>query len=261
MIFVVFAAVLGLLIGSFLNVCIARMPWEYSVVTPRSHCPQCGQFLSWFENIPVLSYVFLGGRCRHCRRPISLRYPFVELLTAGCFAWAVYGAGWTWEGFRVCLFSALLIGLIFTDLDWLILPDEFTLGGAAAGLALAAIEPLPVSLMGYFLPSASPRLASFVEALVASVLASGLLWAVGTLYMRFRGREGLGLGDVKMIALLGAFLGIQRTLSVLVLGSLAGSIFGLIWIKLRGLKASTYEIPFGSFLGAAALLVALIGPA
>jgi leader peptidase (prepilin peptidase) / N-methyltransferase len=259
MIEVALAVVFGLLIGSFLNVCIARLPWDYSVVIPRSHCPHCGTFLAWFENVPVLSWLVLRARCRTCGAPISWRYPFVELLTAFCFGWAVHQSGATWAGLRLCVFAALLIGLVFTDLDWRILPDEFTIAGLGAGLVLAAIEPLPPGLLSFFYPNASPRLLSLIEAAVGAFLVSGILWSVGALYARVRGREGLGLGDVKMLAMIGAFLGLESTLLVLVVGSALGSVIGLIWIKLRKLDPATYEMPFGSFLGAAALLVALFG--
>lgn len=259
MIDVALAAVFGLLIGSFLNVCIARLPWDYSVAVPRSHCPCCGTFLAWYENIPVLSWVVLRARCRTCRARISWRYPLVELLTGACFGWAVHEAGWTWAGFRLCVLCALLIGLIFTDLDWRILPDEFTLGGLGSGLALSAIEPLPAGLLGLLYPAASARLLSLVEAALGALFVSGVLLMVGALYARLRHREGLGLGDVKMVAMIAAFLGFEPTLLVLVFGSVLGSVFGVVWIKARRLDAATYEMPFGSFLGVAALLVALFG--
>jgi leader peptidase (prepilin peptidase) / N-methyltransferase len=256
---VALAAVYGLLIGSFLNVCVARLPMDYSVVTPRSHCPDCGRLLAWYENIPVLSFLALRARCRTCHAHISWRYPLVELLTAGCFAWAVHEAGWSWAGLRLCVLSALLIGLGFTDLDWHILPDEFTLGGLGAGLALAAIEPLPPGLLNLLYPTEPARLVSLIDAAFSAFFVSGILWLVGVVYARVRGREGLGLGDVKMMAMMGAFLGLEPTLLVLVAGSLVGSVLGLIWIKLRGLDAATYEMPFGSFLAAAGLVVGLFG--
>jgi leader peptidase (prepilin peptidase) / N-methyltransferase len=147
----------------------------------------------------------------------------------------------------------------FTDLDWHILPDEFTLGGLGAGLALAAIEPLPPGLLNLLYPTEPARLVSLIDAAFSAFFVSGILWLVGVAYARVRGREGLGLGDVKMMAMMGAFLGLEPTLLVLVAGSLAGSVLGLIWIKLRGLDASTYEMPFGSFLAAAGLVVGLFG--
>ena len=253
------AAALGLLIGSFLNVCILRLPHDYSVVTPRSHCYSCGSFLAWYENIPVLSWIALGGRCRHCRAAISPRYPLIELFTALCFFWAVRQAGWTWSGFRLCAFAALMIGLIATDLDCHILPDEFTLGGLPLGLTLAAIEPLHTPLLSLIQPEMNPRLASFLESAAAALLASGGLWLLGFLYRQVRGREGLGLGDVKMIAMIAAFLGFVPSLEVVMLGSVAGSIIGLVWIKLRHGDLASEPLPFGAFLGAAALLISLLG--
>lgn len=253
-----FAAVLGLLIGSFLNVCVLRLPWDYSVATPRSHCYSCGTFLAWFENIPVLSWIALGGRCRHCRASISVRYPLVELVTAAAFFWIVRQAGWTWTSARLCSFFAILAVLVLTDFDWHILPDEFTLGGLLLGLTFAAIEPLPVPLLAVFIPEATPRLSSFLEAsLTAALLAAGL-WALAAAYQRLRGREGLGFGDVKMMAMVGSFLGFVPALQVLMIGSVSGSLLGVLWLKLRKKDLSTEPLPFGSFLGAAAIVVALL---
>jgi len=251
------AACFGLLIGSFLNVCILRLPWDYSVMTPRSHCYGCGAILSWFENIPVLSWLALRGRCRRCRLRISWRYPAIELLTAVCFAFAVRNAGWSWSGFRLCAFCALMIGLIFTDVDWHILPDEFTLGGLVLGLALAAITPVPIGIISFIFPLAQPRLASFVEACLASAGLGGLLWSIGILYEKVRGREGLGFGDVKMIAMIGAFLGLIGALQVLMIGSISGAVLGSLWIFFRKGDFGRDPLPLGAFLGVAGLAVAL----
>lgn len=253
------AGLLGLLIGSFLNVCIARLPLDYSVVSPRSHCPSCGAGIAWYDNIPVLSWLLLRARCRSCRASISWLYPVVELLTGICFWLAVRQYGLSWQSFRLCLFSALLLELLFSDLDSRILPDEFTLGGWIVGFFLAAVEPLPGSFFQALLPGWNPRAASLLDATVASLFASGILWLMGTVYLRLRGREGLGFGDVKLMGMIGVFLGLQATLIVMVYGSVAGSVLGLLWIKLRRLDLSEYELPFGSFLAAAALWIALSG--
>ena len=255
------AGLFGLVIGSFLNVCIARLPWDYSVVQPGSHCPRCGRFLAWWENIPVLSWLLLRARCRTCKASISWRYPAVELATGLCFWWAVREQGAGWAGLRACAFGAILIDLIVTDLDWRILPDEFTIGGWYLGLALAAIEPLPPGLVSFFLPDqSSARFISFAEALAASFALAGGLAFVGWAYARYRGREGLGFGDVKMLGTIGAFLGLERGLLVILLGSLGGTVLGVLWIKLRGRSLADYELPFGSFLGIAALWVSLFPP-
>lgn len=255
------AGLFGLLIGSFLNVCIHRLPQDLSVVAPRSSCPACGQIIAWYDNVPLLSYLMLQGRCRHCNARISWRYPVVELLTAACFFHAVLAHGASGAALRVSLLSALLIGLFFTDLEERILPDEMTLGGALAGLLLAWFVPLPEGLTSLLLPRDwSPNALSLFEAAAASVALAGLLWLVGELYFRLRKREGLGFGDVKLIAMLGAFLGLHGTLLTLVVGSVSGSIFGLALLARRGREAATYELPFGSFLAAAGLLLAHLGP-
>jgi leader peptidase (prepilin peptidase) / N-methyltransferase len=252
----------GLLIGSFLNVCIYRMPRDLSVVRPRSHCPQCEKQISWYDNIPVLSYILLGARCRHCKVRIPFRYPLVELLTAASFAIVAHAYGLTPAALKGCLYSSLLIGLIFADFEQLILPDEFTIGGTLAGVLLAAFVPLPGFLMQVLLPSSTdPRLVSVAESVFAAVFCSFALWGIGELYYRVRKREGLGFGDVKMVAMIGAFQGLQGTLLTLVMGSVLGSVLGLAFILLSRKDASSYELPFGSFLGAAALAVGVYGPA
>lgn len=254
------AAAFGLVAGSFLNVCISRLPLDYSVVTPRSHCPRCGAAIAWYDNIPLLSFLLLLGRCRACRAPISLRYPLVEFSTALLFFWAWWRTGGGWAGFKWCLFAAILVELIFSDAEFRILPDEFTIGGIFAGLALAPVVPVPEGIIAWLwrlrAPESSTALESFLHALLAAVFLSGGLWLMGLAYQRIRGREGLGFGDVKMTAFLGAFLGLETGLLALLAGSLLGSVLGILWIKARGEDASTYELPFGSFLGVGALVAA-----
>ncbi len=253
------AGLFGLLIGSFLNVCISRLPYDESVVTPRSHCPRCSAWIAWYDNIPLLSYVLLGGRCRHCRAPISWRYPAVEALTGGLFWLAVTLHGTTMAGLKWSVFAAILVALIFTDLETRILPDEFTKAGMVAGFLLAPVAPLPPGLLSIFWPQATPELISLLDSLAAAGLLAGGMWLMAVVYERVRKREGLGFGDVKMLALLGAFLGLESALLVMVLASLGGSVLGLIWVKLRGEDIGSYELPFGSFLGVAGLLVAFAG--
>ncbi len=256
----VLAGAFGLIIGSFLNVCISRLPQDYSVVTPRSHCPRCGATIAWYDNIPLLSFLLLLGRCRACRAPISLRYPLVEFSTGLLFFWAWQRTGGGWAGVKWCLFAAIVVELIFSDAESRILPDEFTLGGIFAGLALAAVVPVPEGLIAWIwrlqAPQSSPALESFIHSCAAAALLAGGLWLMGFAYQRVRGREGLGLGDVKMTAFLGAFLGLETGLLALMAGSLLGTVLGLIWIKARGADAGSYELPFGSFLGVGAILAA-----
>lgn len=262
MIEAILAGLFGLLIGSFLNVCIYRLPLDLSVVRPRSFCPACEKPVAAWDNIPVLSWIILGGRCRQCRSRISLRYPAVELLTAALFFCAVLRLGFSPAGFKLCLFSAIQVALIFTDFEERILPDEFTWGGVAAGLALAYWIPLPGFLAPLLLPSQWPApVLSVAEAVIGAAFPSLTLWSIGILYSVIRKREGLGLGDVKMVAAIGAFLGLQGSLLTLIAGSLLGSVTGVIFIAVAKKDSATYELPFGSFLGVAALAVAFYLPA
>lgn len=255
------AAVAGLLVGSFLNVCIYRLPRDLSVVRPRSYCPHCKAPIAWYDNIPLLSFALLRGRCRHCRNRIPIRYPVVELLTAALFAAAVRVHGPAPEALKLSLFAALLVGLIFADLEQRILPDEFTLGGLVAGVGLAALVPMEPGLLSLFLAGSHPKLLSVAEAVAGAAFCAGGIWLVGQLYYLIRRREGLGLGDVKMLGMIGAFLGLRQSLLVMLLGSLIGSVVGLVYIRLAGKDAATYELPYGTFLGIAALAVSyLVAP-
>lgn len=252
------AGLFGLLIGSFLNVCIYRMPRDLSVVRPRSACPGCGTTIAAYDNIPVLSWILLRGRCRHCGEEISWLYPAIELLTGAFFFLGVLTLGPTLAALKFCLFAAIQITLIFTDLSERILPDEFTLGGALLGMCLAWFVFIPPNLVGFLLPDdASARAISLAESASGSFLLAGLLWSIGALYHKVRGREGLGFGDVKMVGCIGAFLGLGPALLTVALGSILGSVFGLLYIRLARKDAAVYELPFGSFLGVAALMVGL----
>lgn len=257
------AAIFGLLIGSFLNVCIYRWPRDLSVVRPRSKCSSCDRQIAWHDNVPLLSYLILRGRCRACQSPIPLRYPAVEILTAIAFAYFVHQNGPNLAALKYCLFAALLIALGFTDLETRLLPDELTLGGMLAGILFSSIVPVPdstvhlmASLFGWHFP---PRVSSFGEALAGAFVCAGSLWLAGWLFEKLRHKEGLGFGDVKMLAMAGAFLGIQGALLTIILGSILGSIAGLSWIKMTGKDPATYQLPFGTFLSIAALLVAAEG--
>jgi len=240
------AGLFGLLIGSFLNVCIYRWPRDMSVVKPRSYCPGCEQTIAWYDNIPVLSYFLLGARCRQCEAGIHWRYPLVELLTFASFYWFALQYGATPQTIKFCAFAAILIGMIFTDLETLLLPDEFTLGGLVLGIAFSLFVRMPSSIFE----------SSLMESLVGAFVPSGILWFIGWAFEKLRHKEGLGFGDVKMIAMVGAFLGIRGALLTVILGSVLGSIAGLIYVKATSKDAGTYQLPFGTFLGVAALLAA-----
>jgi len=259
----VFAFLFGLIIGSFLNVCIYRMPRDLSVVKPRSFCPACEKQIAWYDNIPVVSYFLLGRKCRHCGARISFRYPLVELLTGVLFFLIVSPLGPTAAALKLCALCALLVGLSFADLDSLILPDEFTLGGIVIGLIFAWFVPVNDVLMRVALSVAGFRpnqhWASIAESLAAAVVPAAFLALGGWVFEKVRHKEGLGFGDVKMTAMIGAFLGLRLTLLTLILGSVAGSVIGVIYIYATKKDAATYELPFGTFLGFAGIVVALAG--
>ena len=256
------AGLFGLLIGSFLNVCIYRFPRDLSVVRPRSFCPECEKPIAWYDNIPLVSFFSLRGRCRHCGKPISARYPAVEALTALLFFSFVAVLGPTLPALKYCLLSALLLGMIFADLEELILPDEFTLGGVAAGLALSWVVPISDGTANILFSIVRFPLNVHTQSLADSVLAaaipSGLLWLTGELYQKLRNREGLGFGDVKMAAAIGAFLGMHNTLATLIAGSLLGSVVGVIYILVTRKDHKSYPLPFGTFLGIGAIAVSLV---
>ncbi len=259
MIAALLALVAGLLIGSFLNVCIYRLPRDLSVVRPRSYCPACEKGIAWYDNIPLVSYCLLRGRCRHCGARIPLRYPLVELLTGALFCVTVWKLGVTLPALKWCLFEAVMLGLTFSDLEARILPDELTLGGAAAGIALSVVVPMDWGYTRLFLaPATSARWASVAESVLGALVGSGMVWLIGWIYSAVRHKEGLGLGDVKMLALTGAFLGLHGALQTLVLASVAGSVIGLIYIRLAKKDYHTYELPLGTFLGATAIVVGLL---
>jgi leader peptidase (prepilin peptidase)/N-methyltransferase len=257
------AGLFGLLIGSFLNVCIHRWPRDLSVVRPRSACPECGAPIAWYDNIPLASWIALRGHCRHCSAPILWRYPLVELLTALSFAYFVFQLGPSLSAVRYCIFAAIIIALCFSDLETLLLPDELTLGGLAIGLISSFFIPVPDSmfhlLARLFGSHPSEPVAMFGEAALGAIVPAGAIWLGGWLFEKLRHKEGLGFGDVKMLAMIGAFLGLRGALLTIILGSLLGSVVGLAFIKLTGKDAATYQLPFGTFLGAGALIAAVEG--
>jgi leader peptidase (prepilin peptidase) / N-methyltransferase len=257
------ALILGLVIGSFLNVCIVRIPERLSIVSPRSRCPKCEHPIAFYDNVPVLSYVVLGGRCRHCKAGISLRYPGVEALTGAVSLLLAmrYGFGAAWGIYLA--FSAGVIVLVLIDLDHRILPDVITLNGIWIGLAasLYLAEPSQLAARLYALAGArveSPLLLALGGSLAGALFGGGLLWLVREAFFLLRGIEGMGFGDVKMMAMVGAFLGVPLTLLTILLGSVVGSIIGLALIRLFG-KSRNYELPFGTFLGAGAIIAVLYG--
>ena len=262
MIFLIYVFLLGLLVGSFLNVCIHRWPLDLSIVKPRSRCPKCQSPIAWYDNIPVFSYLWLRGRCRHCRQGIAWHYPVVELSNAVLWLVVAERTGWQPLSWKVMLFVSMMIVLIFTDLTEYILPDEITLGGLAIGLLISPfvlLEPGLSELIWLFAGARpEPWIVSLVESAFAALMMGGVLFLVSEFYYRVRGREGLGLGDVKMMAMVGAFWGMQKAFMILLVGSLAGALLGGTLILVRR-KEWTHELPYGSYLGLTAIVAALFG--
>jgi leader peptidase (prepilin peptidase)/N-methyltransferase len=235
-------AVFGLIVGSFLNVCIGRLPAGESVVSPGSRCPSCRTPIRWFDNIPVLSYVVLGGKCRRCRASISIRYPITEMLTAVLFVVQGVASGGDLPLLAVrLLFTALLIVLFGTDLETQRLPNALTLPGILIGLVASLW--LPPGLR---------------DAVIGAALGAGILLVIRWGWKRATGVDGMGLGDVKMLAMIGAFLGWQQVWVVLFVASLAGAVIGagLAATRRRSLQS---RLPFGTFLAVAAFVSSLVG--
>lgn len=254
---------LGLAIGSFLNVCILRIPADKSIVLPASSCPKCGKGIAAYDNIPVLSWLLLGGKCRNCKTKISVMYPAVELLTGLLFLACYFAFGLTLDTLKWSVFSALLVVLTITDIRERILPDQVNFFGLGTGLLFSLFTRSADGTASYlanrWFEFPPPQMAiSFADGVLGAIAGSGLLWLVAEGYFRLRGREGMGLGDVKMMAAVGAFLGLKRTLMTILAGSLLGSVIGICLIAITK-KGRDYELPFGTFLGAGALLVLFFG--
>jgi leader peptidase (prepilin peptidase)/N-methyltransferase len=256
------APVFGLLIGSFLNVCIVRMPKDESVVTPRSHCPNCGHSIAWYENIPLFSFLFLRGRCRGCGTPISWLYFTIELVTGLLFAAMALMFGPSVEFLKYSAFGALMLALVVTDFRDRILPDELTLTGLVLGVGFSLFSNIgdgtALWLTHRLGPWPAPML-SALDSLLGAVAGAGTLWLVREAYFLWRHVDGMGFGDLKLMAAIGAFLGLKVTLLTILLGALNGSILGGGFILLARNRDTAYELPFGTFLGVAAMFGALWG--
>ena len=235
------AFLLGLVLGSFLNVVIARLPRGESVVSPPSRCPRCKERIRPWDNIPVLSFLLLRGRCRHCRRKISWRYPVVELLSGVLLLLLVHRAENPVVLVPQALFLLALLAVAWIDLDTQTIPDVVTIPGVGLGLAASLFAP--------------PGLAG---ALLGALCGSLSLWLVGALYEKTTGVPGMGGGDVKLAAMMGAFLGVGGVFGAIFLASLAGSVFGMLLIA-RGKGSRRTAIPFGTFLAPAAIALCLFG--
>lgn len=254
------AFIIGICIGSFLNVCIHRLPLDESVVSPRSRCPQCGTLIAWYDNLPIVSWLLLRARCRTCQTPIAARYPMVEAITGIFAVCAVALFGPTVQAVIAFGFSAALVCVTFIDVDHFIIPDEVSLPGIVIGLAVSAL----------------PSGIGLENAALGALLGGGILWAVAFGYEFLTGREGMGFGDVKLLAMIGAFLGWQAVPLVLVAASVTGSFAGVGVMIVQGISgagrrvvrqlgagalcpfvrraAQRTAIPFGPFLALGALI-------
>lgn len=232
------------MVGSFLNVCIGRLPAGQSIVSPPSRCPRCGTPIAWYDNVPVVSYLLLGGKCRKCAAPISLRYPVIELATSICFVLQglAHGDDLPLLVSRLVL-TALLIALFGTDLETMRLPNVLTLPGIGVGL-----------VSSLFLPP------GIVSSAIGAVIGAAIPYAIRWIWLRARGVDAMGLGDVKMLAMIGAFLGFRQVWVVLFLASVTGAIVGLAVMAGRGRSFRT-RLPFGTFLAVAAFVASLTGDA
>ena len=287
---ITFFFLFGIVLGSFLNVCITRIPEGLSIVRPGSRCPRCGTPIKPYDNVPILGWILLRGKCRSCGLPISPMYPLVELLTGLLFVACYLSFGLGPATFKWMVFSCLIVVLTITDLRVRMLPDVVNWPGFAAGLIFAAFVPLndgtTLSLAGSFglLPPPQAVL-SVLDALLGAAFGSFLLWGFAAMYKLVRGHEGMGMGDVKMMAMAGAFLGLRWTFLTILVGTLLGSIIGIAvilglyaggWRKqvaeraskrglgsvsaLRWAIARQYQLPLGTFLGIAALLIVFLIP-
>jgi leader peptidase (prepilin peptidase)/N-methyltransferase len=285
--------IMGLAFGSFLNVCIYRLPLGLSTVTPRSSCPKCKHRIAFYDNVPILSWLILRGRCRQCKTRISPRYLMIELLTGLLFLACYWHFGYTISTLKYCTFGFLLLGLIFTDAETKLLPDKLTLPGLALGAIFSLLVPVN-DVASQFLPGmmnlpfsgeVAMRLLSLVDSLLGAAVGASFIYGAGAIYLRWRGAEGMGFGDVKLMAMVGAFLGIKLTVFTIFTASLAGSLFGLttvlvVWLKrthrfMRRLADAHaarrrawqsaqmvlrhYQMPFGVFLGSMALFAFFFG--
>jgi len=248
----------GLILGSFLNVCIFRLPRGISIVFPHSTCPHCGRAIRPWENVPLLSYLALRGKCAGCRQPISWVYPTVEFLNAAGYLALYLKYGLSTAFLMNGILCSLLIVLVFIDLFERILPDTITLSGCLAGFVLSPLQSPDFLSAPGSIPISAGWLNAYVNSFAGLVFGGGFLWAVAFLYFKIRRIEGMGFGDVKMMAMVGAFLGWQFSWLTILVGSLLGAVIGGVYIWAAG-HGRRYELPFGSFLGIGAYFVSLGG--
>jgi len=275
--------VVGLAFGSFLNVCIRRIPRDESIVRPRSRCPACGASIRWHDNIPLLSWLRLRRRCRDCQTLISWRYPVVELATAVLFTACYHSFGPTWTTLKFCVLCFLLVGLIFMDAETGLLPREFTYSGIVLGLVFSWIAPPDSSGMRFFLnlygvQLPPPRHLALIDSVGAALAGAGFFYLAWALYYLLCRRHGMGFGDIALMAMVGAFLGLKLTVLVIFSAPLAGALYGIVVVAWRPRKPPeaiaeadmeagssaresflSQQLPFGVFIGACTLATVFFG--
>jgi leader peptidase (prepilin peptidase) / N-methyltransferase len=260
--------ILGVIFGSFLNVVIHRVPREESIVFPNSRCPACGALIAFYDNIPVLSYIVLGGKCRGCKKGISVRYPFVELLNGLLFVAVGWHDGLSFALPFDLLFTSALLALVFIDAEHMLLPNAITYPGivfaVVARLALPYLtgnhhfDDLP-SLTHGVLATSPIWIASLAGAFLGALIGGGSLWLMGWTWEKLRGIEAMGLGDVKMMFMVGAYLGWRLTILTIFVGVLSGSVIGIVLMARQRRKNMQMLLPFGVFLGLGAIAALLFG--
>jgi len=234
--------IFGAIVGSFLNVCIYRLPRNKSIIKPSSFCPNCEKPIKYFDNIPILSYIILKGRCRNCSSKISIKYPIVETITALLYLMVYRVTGLNMEFAVILLFVSILIVISFIDLEFQIIPDILSLGGLTFGLVLSFFR----------------HNFGFLDALIGVLLGGGVLFVIAYGYQLLRKVEGMGGGDIKLIGMIGAFCGIKGAVFSLIAGSFLGTIVGVPAMLIKG-KGAKYAIPFGPFLSLAAIIYIFYG--
>ncbi|MBW1900183.1 MAG: prepilin peptidase [Deltaproteobacteria bacterium] len=240
---VVYSALFGLALGSFMNVCIYRIPLKKSIVSPPSSCPNCGERIRFYDNIPLISYLLLLGKCRHCSNPLAWHYPLVEALT-GLLSVALFiRYGLSYQYFLYLLFTSVLVTISFIDLHHKIIPDVLSLSGIVVGLAASFM----------------PGTISWLDSLIGIIAGGGSLFLVAFVYERITGREGMGGGDIKLLAMIGAWLGWRQLYLVVLISSLVGAIVGIAFLLMAG-KGFRVRIPFGPFLSLGAMACLFFGP-
>jgi leader peptidase (prepilin peptidase)/N-methyltransferase len=260
-------AIFGLITGSFLNVCIYRLPRHESIVFPGSRCPHCGKSVRPIDNIPVLSFLLLRGKCRNCRRPISFQYPLVELLSGLAFYACAAEWGLTSPTFVNSIFLSAILVLVFTDYHHQILPNALTLPGAIAGFLMCTFQsrvffgdPVSTYFAALISSSNTQTLLPWTGSLLGAIVGAGILFLVASAYQLVRKRQGLGMGDIKMMAMVGAFLGWRSAFWTIVFGSFLGSIAGILLVLFGG-RTLQAKLAFGTFLGVASVICLFFGEA